>query len=255
MFLIRLFLPIVVFASSATLCNWLMTWCFILIPAKRILVSIIFITLFLVVLIRQIWRTFRYTQEFLNISPAEFPIPIKKLIAESGIDISNIVLIQSSVPFVFCFGFLHPRICLSTGLINLLSQSQLRATLYHEDFHRQRFDPLQILVIESISTTLFFLPVIHEWRSQAKLKLELNADDYAIHKVGKSSLAGALYRLLTNTPQTQPIGYEISVAGISANEARIAALLGERSVPQSISASKLVLSLAIVWGIICIFIV
>lgn len=245
----------VVVAGSATLCNWLMAWCFILIPAKRILVSIIFITLFLVVLIRQIWRTFRYTQEFLNIIPAEFPIPIKKLIAESGIDISNIVLIQSSVPFVFCFGFLHPRICLSTGLINLLSQSQLRATLYHEDFHGQRFDPLQILVIESISTTLFFLPVIREWRSQAKLKLELNADNYAIHKVGKSSLAGALHRLLTYTPQTQPIRYEISVAGISANEARIAALLGERSVPQTISASKLVLSLAIVWGIICIFIV
>jgi hypothetical protein len=132
--------------------------------------------------------------------------------------------------------------------MELLSVPQLQAALLHEDHHRRRFDPLRILIVEALSAALFFLPVVQEWRLLYKIQLELDADNYAADKAGKAALAGALHRLLSFSPGSAS---GVVTAGLSANSARIAALLGERSTPQQISTRSLLSSAVILW-VICL---
>lgn len=240
-------------ALSGNLCNWIMTWCNNSVSIKPISFAAVLFIIFAFTIIRQIWKTHQYTQQFFYIVQVNFPVHVQEVIANLEIDISKVVLVDSSVPIAFCFGFVCPRICLSTGILDLLSISQLRATLCHEDFHRQRFDPLRILLIEAISTALFFLPAVREWRSLVKITLELDADEYAALRAGKPALAGALHRLLTHSSKSQPILKGTATIGLSANTARIAALLGERDVPQNISRRNFVVSILIVWVLCLIF--
>jgi hypothetical protein len=134
--------------------------------------------------------------------------------------------------------------------VALLPSAQLQAVLLHEDYHRQRFDPLRILVVRTISAALFFLPFVREWRRLFEIKLELDADRYAVHQTSKAALAGALHRLLNYSPSPLSISEAgIITAGLSANTARIAALLGERAEPERISLKSVISSTAILWGI------
>jgi Zn-dependent protease with chaperone function len=187
-------------------------------------------------MVRQAWRTSRRTSQLLSLSQTEFPLSFQALVAELGLE-SSVVLIRLTTPVAFCFGFWKPRICLSTALVDMLSPAQIKATLWHEEYHRQRLDPLRILLIEAAGAMFFFLPAVREWGALAKIKLELAADHYAIHQVGKPVLAGALHRLLTSPPTVIALSGAITAPGITgANAARIAELLGDRSYPRRISS-------------------
>jgi Zn-dependent protease with chaperone function len=236
--------------SFVNLCSWVIHWCLNANFVKQASLITGIFTIGLLTVAWQIWRTSRYTKQLLSYAQVPTPPHIEVIITEFGLDKTQVVLIQSPQPIAFCFGFLRPRICLSTSLIELLSPPQLQAALLHENYHRLRFDPLRILLIEAIGTALFFLPVIQEWRTLYKIKLELDADRYAVDRVGKPALAGALHRLLSYA--TVPISVpSVITAGISANSARIAALLGERSAPQQISGRSLLRSTAIIW-VLCL---
>ena len=229
------------------LCSWIIQWCLGADFVKQTVLIAVLLTIGLLTVIWQLWRTSRYTRQLLSYARIAFPSHLESLITEFGLDASRIVFIQSLQPMAFCFGFLRPRICLSASLVDLLTTSQFRAALLHEDYHRRHFDPLRILLVEAIGAALFFLPIVQEWRTLYKIKLELNADRYAVGKAGKVALAGALHRLLSYSAASVSLP-NVVTAGISANSARIAALLGERSA-QQISAKSFVRSAAILWAL------
>ena len=101
-----------------------------------------------------------------------------------------------------------------------------------------------------VSAMFFFLPIVRDWCAIFKIKLELNADRYAAHKTSKAALAGALHQMLTYTPPSLSIP-ELATARLSANTARIAALLGERSPIERISVKRFLVSTIIIW-ILCV---
>lgn len=234
--------------SFVSLCGWIMNWCLKSDFVKQAGLTAVLLTIGAFAVVWQIWRTSRYTRQLLNHAHIPLPPHLEALVTEFGPDVSQVVLIQSSKPIAFCFGFLRPRICLSTGLVELLSVPQLQAALLHEDHHRRRFDPLRILIVEALGAAFFFLPIVQEWRVLYKIQLELDADCYAANKAGKAALAGALHRLLSLSPDSAS---GVVTAGLSANSARIAALLGERSTPQQISARSFVSSALILW-VLCL---
>ena len=197
----------------------------------------------------QLWRSIRFTSRLLYFGPVKSPPQLHKLVVELGLDSSRIIVLPTEEAFALCFGFFKPHICLSTGMINLLSEAQLKATLLHEDYHRQWFDPLRILIAQSISKTFFFLPVIQEWYARFTTRMELDADQYAIEKVGKAALAGVLHRLLTvSTPQTVFI-QGMAFVGFTVAQERVAALLGDRSFSDQISLRSTIYSLAVLVSI------
>jgi Zn-dependent protease with chaperone function len=234
--------------SLVNLCSWIIHWCLDADFVKQTILIAALLTIGLLAVAWQLWRTSQYTRQLLSYAHISLPLHLESLIAEFGLDTAQVAFIQSPQPMAFCFGFLRPRICLSTSLVDLLSTPQLQAALLHEDYHRRRFDPLRILLVEAIGAALFFLPVVQEWRTLYKIKLELNADRYAVEKAGKAALAGALHRLLSYSAASMSFA-NVVTAGISANSARIAALLGERSAQQQISARSFVRSAAILWAL------
>ena len=244
-----LFLALACF-SFVRLCTWVLACCFDTTFFKQLLLITVILAIGLITLSRQIWRTTRYTRQLLDSAQVALPVPIRALIASFGLDVSHIVLIQSTQPLIFCYGFLQPRICLSTGLVDFLSTKQLQAAFQHEDYHRQQWDPLRILLVEMVSAMLFFLPVIRDWCAAFKIKLELDADSYAARKTSKAALAGALHQMLTYAASSDPIP-ELATARLSANNARIAALLGDRSLIERISVKRFLVSTLIIW-ILCV---
>lgn len=248
--LVRLFVLMLVCVSLVNVCSALMDGVSHSVLMHHTLFVAGVLLLGLGTLIRQTWRTSRLVKAFIAAAQVEFPPDLEALFTELGLR-RYVVLTERDHPFAFCFGFLRPRICLSTGLAQVLRHDQLKAVLLHEDHHRQHFDPLRMLLIEAVSTMFFFLPVIRAWSSVYKIRLELRADEYAIGKVGKLALAGALHQLFTEL--YPPTLLAASIAGLSTNTIRVAALLGEQDATPYTSPRTLWVSTAVLWLICLLF--
>jgi len=248
--LASLFVLALLCTGLVNLCGWLSSWCPNATPVKQIVLATGLAGIGLLAITQRVRRTSHRITPFLAVSQTEFSPFLRKVITECGLDSSHVILIRSSRPLAFCFGFWRPRICLSTGFTERLSPPQLRAVLLHEDYHRRRFDPLRILLVDTLGAALFFLPAVQEWREVFKTRLELDADRYAAHKAGKAALAGALHCLLTYSSSSLPMTGMIT-AELGANATRIAALLDEHPTPQRVSRRSLLQSAAVIW-IICL---
>lgn len=202
--------------------------------------------------LRPLWRTYRFVASLNTVCSARGQSftsdRLITLCAELNLT-PQIVVLTTPIPLAFCFGLLKPRICLSTGLVNVLSEQELKSVLLHEDFHRRHYDPLRTLLADSMASALFFLPAAAEWRNMFLTASELAADRYVIQLSGRLSLAGALHKLLTHPLATQSSTAGMTgITGISATNARLAQLLGSAPIhlhfsPRSLISSSLVLIL------------
>jgi Zn-dependent protease with chaperone function len=212
--------------SLTSLCNWFVGWCMPMMEVKRAALLLGLTTVLAVLLVRSVWHTYRFAQQVTTAPQSAWPFFLTKLVVKCAIEPTSIVLLQSSRPFAFCFGIFKPRLCLSSGLVDLLSPLQLQAVLLHEDYHRRQHDPLCFLMLEAVASTLFFLPAVRESVAGIQTARELAADRYAIQKVGKHALAGALCQLLAAPPPPFP---QRMMVGFSGTTLRIDALLSQRS--------------------------
>lgn len=159
------------------------------------------------------------------------------------------VLVVSGEPFAFCYGLWRPRIVVSTRLVEILPDSALSAVLLHETWHCHRRDPLRLWLIDGLCAMFFFLPVLREWRAGVQLSIELAADRFAIEKVGRVSLAEALWVLLEQPLKPFRLS---STVGFSANALRVAALLGDPVVLPPLTMRSVCISLLLI-AALCIF--
>lgn len=131
-------------------------------------------------------------------------------------------VVDTPHPFAFVYGWLHPRICVSTGLIGRLSDRELEAVLRHEQWHLVRRDPVRLLLVRMLSAAFLFVPGIRRLSRQYRLATEIAADRHAVNAMGSRRwLLSALMKLVRTVP---PAGV---VAFVGAADVRIAALAGE----------------------------
>ena len=195
------------------------------------------------VLLRRLWKTCRFVSGLHSAAVAVPPMRLVQLLTSLGLS-EHVVVLATEVPLAFCFGLVRPRICISTGLADALTDPELRAALLHEDHHRRHYDPLRGLLAEVLAAVLFFLPVAAEWRDLFLTTAELDADRHAVRLGGRPSLAGALHKILTH-PLTTRLAVP-GVMGLSATEARIAELVGDCPITLRLSAHSLSTSSLIV---------
>jgi Zn-dependent protease with chaperone function len=69
---------------------------------------------------------------------------------------SRVEVCEHKMAFGICLGMVHPRVVLSTALVQLLDADELIAVLAHEERHRRRRAPLRQLVARAIAKSLFF---------------------------------------------------------------------------------------------------
>lgn len=108
----------------------------------------------------------------------------------------------------FCAGYLTPRIYVSTAALASLNTAELDAVLAHERHHRDRRDPLRLLVIRSLGAALFFMPALGRLTERYAALAELAADEAAVRAKDAPSLASAMLSF----GEAKPSGVVVGIA-------------------------------------------
>src|SRR3989304_4298224 len=75
-------------------------------------------------------------------------------------DYKDIVIIKdNNLTAAFTHGFFRPKIYMSAGLVNSLSNSELKAVYLHEMHHKNRKDPLCFFILSILRDTFFYIPL------------------------------------------------------------------------------------------------
>ncbi len=135
-------------------------------------------------------------------------------------------VVDVAAPLAFCYGYLHPRVLVSRGLVAALTRSELAALLLHEREHLRQHDPLKVAVGKLYASAVFFVPAVGALYRRYLVEKELAADNAAIAAQGSArSLATALALFLERG--VGPGAPAFSAAADEALEARLDALLGD----------------------------
>lgn len=197
-------------------------------------------------LIRQLGAT-RHFMQSLPAREQALPADLRRLAMDLEI-VNRLDLIRDTRAYSFCYGLLHPRICVTTGLLSLLDKTELRALLLHECHHLQQRDPLRILVGEVLADAMGILPIVPALWRRYRVAQEVAADQAAIAGCGTDvPLSSALLKLLTaeRGPERVPAAVGVS---FSVTEERIARLVYGELTPGAASTGSWVATLFIIGG-------
>lgn len=175
-----------------------------LITAVWIILSFGLISFFI-----QLIKTCRLLWE---INPKKIPLTRNLQKTANSLNLGNsVLLIKDANLYSFCFGFLNPKIIITSGLVSQLSQRELEAVLLHEQAHLKNKDPLKILIGKAVASMYFFLPIFRELCQNMEATNELNADYWTAEAQKDTKfLRGALRKIIA-----QPQVAFATVPGIS----------------------------------------
>ncbi len=108
-------------------------------------------------------------------------------------------------PGAFCFGFLRPRVVVTSGLLERLSSDQQAAVVWHEAEHAHAHEPVKCLLARLAASTFFWMPALGDLLERFLLVKEISADRRAIGRTSRGALAGALYEV-ASTPSLAAVG-------------------------------------------------
>jgi Zn-dependent protease with chaperone function len=171
--------------------------------------------------IRQAMRTYGVVKQLQTLPQTEQPLSITCLAHTLHIT-DQVDLIDDFRPEAFCYGFLKPRICLTTGLLRALTDAEVESVLHHEYQHLKRRDPLRALFWTVLDNACWWQEKSGEL---AQLHRELAADRGAIAACGRKPLASALLKLLNSPESNEGVRSGLAMSSLSVTEARIEQLL------------------------------
>jgi Zn-dependent protease with chaperone function len=103
-----------------------------------------------------------------------------------------VLVVPSRRPLAFCLGLLRPAVVVSDGLIERLSEAELRSVIAHEHHHARRRDPLRRALVKAFCDGFWFVPALRSTARAQAVVSELAADAVAMRSVGAQPLASAL---------------------------------------------------------------
>ena len=164
----------------------------------------------------------------------------------------KVIEVNSRYLVVFCFGWLRPKICISSGTVTMLSSSELKAVLLHEKHHLAVFEPLKVFIVKLAGKILFFVTLIASLTKQYLTFSEMTADRAATGNFKETApLAKALYKIIK---QEERLSWEKSSAlsfFSSITGERVSKLVDRSYVPKfRLSSFKLSLVILLVFTLI-----
>ncbi len=105
---------------------------------------------------------------------------------------TRVLVFEGEEADAFCAGYRKPQIYISRAGLDRLDPGELEAVVAHERHHRDRRDPLRLLVIRSLADALFFMPALRWLGERYAALAELAADEAAARATGAATLASAL---------------------------------------------------------------
>ena len=191
----------------------------------------------------RLWWNARETQRRVQMLLAHrVPAPARfvSILDELGLE-AHVDMVAASQPLVFCYGWRAPRILMTTGLVALLDEPELRGVLAHERYHRAQRHPLKILFVRALRDALVFLPLVRDLVEHYVVLQEIAADQAALAAgATRDALASALLKLLQ-----APALRAVSVSAYTPLGARVQHLANpERPFVLHFSVRRVVLSAA-----------
>ena len=175
--------------------------------------------------LRQLARTRRALRHLLGLPRLPLAAPLRALARELDVEDQLDVLVCAAAE-ACCYGLIRPRICLTTGLLSVLSPAEIEAVLRHERHHLRRHDPLRSLLWTMLGGVCWWGV---DGAEQARLQRELAADRAVIAAGGRQALASALLKLLTyyhgGSQSIVRTAAGTAISGLSVTDARIDQLL------------------------------
>ncbi|MDP9311990.1 MAG: M56 family metallopeptidase [Chloroflexota bacterium] len=180
---------------------------------------------------RQLRRTSRVVHAMLRLTPVP-PSQVMRVLADELNLTGRIDIVTCDAPEAFCYGLVRPRICLTSGLLVVLTPAEIEAVLRHERHHLRHYDPLRTVFWTILSGAFWWL---EDRAEHAHLLRELAADRAVIAEQGRTSLASALLKLLTVPRPGSLPSAQIAISGLSVTDARIDQLVRSEQIPGSTS--------------------
>jgi len=176
----------------------------------------------------------------------DLPPEVKSLARQCGIRRTDIKIVRSPDPFVYCHGFSRPQVFISTGLLGRLSAKELEAVLIHEAHHYHHHHPSLVFIAKLLARTFFFIPIIKELSRLLDTVIEINADQAVIFAQESST---HLRRALGKSLRVDPLPAAVALRRTPL-EARIALITTPLSAPRlRISQSSISFTLVILAGL------
>ncbi len=158
------------------------------------------------------------------------------------IDCGDLLIIKDDkLKTAFTHGLFNPRIYISTGFVNELDNSELKAVYLHEMHHKNRKDPLRFFILSILRDTFFYIPINRFVEKFIHNRAEDIADDAVVAKMKEPiSLAGALLKIagFNKEVRSNVILQPASIAGFGSPEARIRRLIEGRAEKIELPAIK-----------------
>lgn len=129
---------------------------------------------------------------------------------------SKITVIDHEGIVAVTYGFILPRIVLSSKVMDDFSDREIAAIVWHENYHCRNLDPLRSLILQIMMTSLPFLPILQKLAHYIQVWMELLADRYVIRKLNNPhDLAGVLLKC-SQQVQVVPLG-SVGFADVAIN--------------------------------------
>ena len=119
------------------------------------------------------------------------------LVAVRSDELRGARVVAHDVPVAYCLPGLRPRVVLTRGVLDRLSDDEVAAVLAHERAHLTARHDLVILPFVALGATFPRLPAVRTARLQVALLVEMLADDRAVRRHDREVLARALYKVGT----------------------------------------------------------
>ncbi len=136
--------------------------------------------LLLVALIRSISEARRAYDFSRSLRRVDIPPRLHRLLQEFALSPEQVVVFPGRLGFACTAGLFHPKVFISTGLLESLSDEEVKAVLRHEHSHLARRDPLRSVVMLFFSQFFFFLPRVSRLLDSLRRDSELIADRHAL---------------------------------------------------------------------------
>lgn len=174
------------------------------------------------------------------------PSRLHRLLDQHDLSSDEVVYLKFEALHIFCLGFIRPRIWVTSGLVERLSDEELSAVLAHEKHHSRQRDPLRLLVSRALQSAFFFLPFVTDLAKVTELQQEIAADQAAIATLGDDlPLLCALQKLLQQSDPNRPMQWA-AYSPFNVTQARLERLLDAKSTSSlPIDYSRWLLSLSL----------
>ncbi|CAH0119531.1 MULTISPECIES: M56 family metallopeptidase [unclassified Paenibacillus] len=111
---------------------------------------------------------------------------------------TEIIVVKDAGFVALSIGMLRPRIVISTGLLAMFTEEEVRAILLHERYHCQRRDPLQAFMTALTKDSMGYIPLVRTLAHHYATWQELLADRYAMKQMGTEYYLGSVLMKLSS---------------------------------------------------------